>query len=136
MRYTDTFEVGWALVKRSTGKAILCVGRPPCVIAGNDMWVPRSQLRCDLSRVGDYGLLVVTGWWANKSGLLDIDDVDDDRCDEHHEPPAPLRLVETEQTYRRLANEHHPDHGGNLRVMQAINLLIDAVHRDLRRANG
>jgi|SRR5208337_49999 len=49
--------------------------------------------------------------------------------------PAEIELREFNKTYRRLAVEHHPDHGGASQVMQALNQLRQALQTDIERAH-
>ena len=50
--------------------------------------------------------------------------------------PAEIELRETNKTYRRLAMEHHPDHGGASQTMQAVNQLWQALQTDIKRGRG
>src|ERR1039458_9122553 len=45
--------------------------------------------------------------------------------------PAEIELREFTKTYRQLAAEHHPDHGGASQVMQALNQLRQALQTDI-----
>ncbi len=47
--------------------------------------------------------------------------------------PRPSTLSEGQQMYRRLAAEHHPDHGGSVSDMQEINTEWDALKPTLPR---
>ena len=47
------------------------------------------------------------------------------------QPGAPVEV--TKAAYRALALLHHPDHGGDVRVMQTINLAYESLMRQLRR---
>ena len=49
--------------------------------------------------------------------------------------PAEIELREFNKTYRKLAMEHHPDHGGASQVMQALNQLRQALQTDIERAH-
>src|SRR5208282_5084167 len=49
--------------------------------------------------------------------------------------PAEIELREFNKTYRKLAVEHHPDHGGATQVMQALNQLRQALQTDIERAH-
>jgi len=53
------------LTLHETEKAVLCN------IAGEDHWVPKSQILADseVQGHGDQGVLRVTEWWAIKIGL-------------------------------------------------------------------
>jgi hypothetical protein len=108
---------------RETPKAVFCE------IGDDTYWVPKSQIGAgsEILRDGDFGTLVVSAWWAEQSGLFGDA--------EPKTPPsaaADFKLSECSKVYRRLAFEHHPDRGGDSRVMQAINQLWDAVRRDLK----
>jgi hypothetical protein len=46
--------------------------------------------------------------------------------------PTPKTLEELKSQYRRLAMEHHPDRGGDLRAMQAINSEYDDLFPRLK----
>lgn len=50
---------------RATDKA------PLCLIEGEEIWVPRSQIDDDseVSDVGDEGELVTSMWWAKQQGI-------------------------------------------------------------------
>jgi len=45
--------------------------------------------------------------------------------------PAEIELREFKKTYRQLAAEHQPDHGGASQVMQALNQLRQALQTDI-----
>jgi hypothetical protein len=49
--------------------------------------------------------------------------------------PAEIELREFNKTYRQLATEHHPDHGGATQVMQALNQLRQALQTDIERGH-
>jgi hypothetical protein len=50
---------------RATNRAVLCV------IRGNEVWVPQSQITDDseVYAANQTGTLVVRGWWARQKGL-------------------------------------------------------------------
>jgi hypothetical protein len=63
----DTAEFDEGFVVRTTEAAVLIE-----VDGEEEIWVPKSQLRegNDLWEEGDSGSLVVTWWFAEKSGLV------------------------------------------------------------------
>ena len=46
--------------------------------------------------------------------------------------PAPKTLEELKAMYRKLAFQHHPDRGGNLEIMQAVNNEYDELFPKLK----
>ena len=64
-----TFKVQDCEVLKETDKAIL-VESPNL---GEPLWVPQSQVHADSEvwREGDVGVLVISEWFAEKSGLVD-----------------------------------------------------------------
>jgi hypothetical protein len=131
----DTYTIH-AFALCETARALLCA------IAGQEIWVPLSQIHRDseVRRRGDSGLLLVAAWWARKAALID-DDEDSyherEAHSQHGAAPATVELTQATRTYRRLAQEFHPDRiGGDGKTMQALNVLWDAVRSDVERCNG
>lgn len=127
---TDFVTIRGVIVMRTTTRALLCRVR------GVEEWIPRSQLHpdCRLQRGGNVGPLIIPEWLADRVGLLDFAEEREDEP-EPERAAARIELTLTQKTYRRLMLEHHPDKGGDVRVAQAINQLMDAVRADVARAS-
>jgi hypothetical protein len=59
------FAIAEVEIIAETERALLCV------IDGHEIWIPRSQVTLDseVAEKGDFGTLVVTRWFAERTGL-------------------------------------------------------------------
>jgi Ser-tRNA(Ala) deacylase AlaX len=116
-RFHRTVEIEDVDVVRETTKAILVE------FADRSIWVPRSQLHLDSVRhAGDHGTLIVSEWFAQQADL-----------EAHAAAQVTVSALPTAtRVFRRLAQEHHPDHGGRAETMKALSELWSAVRDDMR----
>ncbi len=105
--------------RHATSKALLCR------IGWRELWVPLSQIEfgSEVRRAGDSGALLVSAWWAERAGL----------AHEPEAPPAlPARLPKSEQVYKRIIFEVHPDRNhGDGTAARCVNALWQAVQKEI-----
>lgn len=113
MQELCAIHVDW--VKRQTLKAYLCV------IAGREIWLPKSQM-VDTLFVGQRNVDTwVPCWLAENNGLFD--------------PSAVVEIDDgiVSKWYREMAMKFHPDRGGHHEAMVAINFAYERLKEMLTK---
>jgi len=101
-------------------------------------WIARSQIspECRLSDTGDEGTLLISVWLYDKKEFHNEqyhEEEETKSSSSFSSAPTPnFEMIEAKRVFRKLAHEHHPDHGGNPKVMQALNELWAAVTNDVK----